>query len=118
MKYLLSKGKGRTQVSLQANPLGPDLVVCIFNKNGHVGAVAIGEYDSTHKRASVSIITRLGHKDDLIAQKAAYEISKATQKAVCTVVGIHLTKITREEIDQFMVNANQLVEELLDVLRH
>ena len=46
----------------------------IYNKNAHVGAVAIGEYDNEDERASVSMITRLRHKDDAIAQKAAYLI--------------------------------------------
>jgi hypothetical protein len=116
VEYLFTAGTGRTRVSLQASNAGLDLVVRIYNKNAHIGAVAVGEYDLEHQRASVSVITRLGHKDDIIARKAAYEISRNTQKTVCTIVGIHLTDITEEEIDLFILNTGSLVDKLLNVL--
>ena len=114
MDNLLSKGKGRTCVNLQMVSMGSDLIVRIYNNNAHIGAVAIGEYDSDHKRASVSVVTRLGHKDDAVAQKAAYEISKTTRKTVCVIAGIHLDQITSEEIDQLTANSDLLISELLN----
>ena len=66
-KYESTKGEGRTKVNLLAYNMGNDLVVSIYNKNAHIGAVAVGEYDHQEKRASVSVITRMGHKDDAIA---------------------------------------------------
>ena len=41
----LSKGQGRTKVNLSAYNMGTDLIVCIYNENAHIGAVAVGEYD-------------------------------------------------------------------------
>jgi hypothetical protein len=117
LNYSFNIGKGRTRVSLQVYGMGPDLVVRIYNKNAHIGAVAIGEYDSEQERVSVSVITRLGHKEDIIAQKAAYEICKTTQKSACVIAGIHLTDITKEEIDQIIINTSQSVDDLLSVLR-
>jgi precorrin-6B methylase 1 len=114
----LSEGEGRTQVTLHSYYLGNDLVVCIFNDNAHLGAVAVGEYDHESNRASVSLITRLGHKDDSIAQKAAYLISKSTKRPVCVVAGVHLDKITEEEIAQILANSNKLVERLCSTLRY
>jgi hypothetical protein len=90
MEYNLSRGEGRSQVSLNAVTFGSDLLVQIFNVNAHIGAVAIGEFDFKNVRASVSVITRLGHKDDAMAQKAAYLICKSTRKTVCVVAGVHL----------------------------
>jgi gallate decarboxylase subunit D len=113
MEYLSEKGHGRTQVSLQATDMGPDLLVRVFNSRAHVGAVAIGEWDAEHQRASVSVLTRLGHKDDAIAQKAAYSISKNTRKAVCVVAGVHLDNISSDEIQQVLENANELIWDLL-----
>lgn len=110
-KYTLAKGAGRTKVNLSAYNMGGDLVVCIYNKNAHIGAVAVGEYAHKEKRASVSVITRLGHKDDAVAQKAAYLISRATKKPVCVIAGIHLGKITTKEIDEILENASTLVDE-------
>lgn len=112
-RYELTKGQGRTRVSLWAYQTGNDLVVCIYNENAHIGAVAVGEYDHEELRASTSVVTRRGHKDDVIAQKAAHSISKHTRRPVCVIAGIHLDNITREEIDQTIENASGLVDEFL-----
>ena len=61
-KYESTRGEGRTKVSLLAYRMASDLVLCIYNENAHIGAVAVGEYDHNEKRASTSVITRLGHK--------------------------------------------------------
>ena len=112
-KYELTRGKGRTRVNLVASDMGDDLIVSIHNENAHIGAVAIGEYDHEEGRASVSVITRLGHKDDAIAQKAAYLISKSTKRPVCVIAGVHLDDITREEIDKILENSTEAVEEFI-----
>jgi len=109
-RYRLNRGSGRTKVSLLADSFGSDLVVFVYNENAHIGAVAVGEYDHVHERASVSLITRLGHKDDAIAQRAAYLISKSSHKPVCVIAGVHLDDITAEEIQKLVENANLLAE--------
>lgn len=86
-KYELTTGEDRTKVSLLACHMGSDLIVRIYNENAHIGAVAVGEYDHKENRASVSVITRLGHKDDAVAQKAAYLISKSVKRPVCVIGG-------------------------------
>jgi hypothetical protein len=111
--YEITKGKGRTQVSLSAHYMGSDLIICIYNQNAHIGAVAVGEYDRKTRRTSTSVITRLGHKDDAIAQKAAYLISKATSKPVCLIAGIHLDNITDAEITELLDSVNSLVDEFI-----
>ena len=112
----LTRGKGRTMVGLSAQNMGEDLVVCIFNEIAHIGAVAIGEYDHKEKRASTSVITRLGHKDDAIAQKAAYLISRQTKMPICVIAGIHLDDITGEEISRLLENADLLVNDFLNLM--
>ncbi len=110
----LTKGEGRTRVNLLASEIGDDgLVIFIYNHNAHIGAVAVGEYDFEHQRASVSVLTRLGHKDDTIAQQAAYSIIKSTKKTVCVIAGIHLENITQEEIGKILENAVSVVEEFI-----
>jgi len=115
--YELTKGEGRTRVNLLASDMGNDLVVSIYNENAHVGAVAVGEYDHEHQRASVSVITRLGHKDDAIAQKAAHLITKSIGKPVCVIAGIHLDNITQEEVDKISENSMSAVEEFINSRR-
>lgn len=109
----LTIGEGRTKVNLRAHYLGEDLVIFIYNENAHIGAIAVGEYDPKEKRASTSVITRLGHKDDIIAQRAAYSLSKFTQKPVCVIAGIHVDNIAEEEINQILDNSNSLVAEFI-----
>ena len=111
--YESSKGAGRTEISLSAYHLGDDIVVFIYNSNAHLGAVAVGEYDSGHKRTSTSVVTRLGHKDDTIAQKAACLISKACQRPACVVAGIHIDNISEEEINIILENVRLAVEEFI-----
>lgn len=117
MKSKLTVGKGRTKVSLTANRLGDDLVVFICNEQAHIGAVAMGEYDHEHERASVSVLTRLGHKDDVIAQRAAYLISKFFRASVCVIAGVHLDNITGEEIKALVENASVAVEHFTNSIK-
>jgi hypothetical protein len=113
MEDIISRGENRLRVSLQATAIGKDWLVSIFNENAHIGAVAVGEYDINTRRTSVSVITRLGHKDDAIAQRAAYLISKSTGKTICVTAGVHLDNITQSEIDQLTENALGAVEDFL-----
>ena len=110
---VLTKGEGRTKLHLSAQSLGGDLIVFIYNENAHVGAVAVGEYAHQEGRTSTSVITRLGHKDDAIAQKAAYLISKHTERPCCVIAGVHLDDITEDEIQKLLRNADSLVEDFL-----
>jgi len=111
----LNIGQGRTRVVLTSVEMGDDLVVLIKNEMAHVGAIAVGEYDFEHGRASVSVITRLGHKDDAIAHEAAYEISRNLRKTVCVIAGVHLDNITAEEIREILSNAGSIVKEFISM---
>jgi gallate decarboxylase subunit D len=108
----LTRGEGRTRVCLDAQYLGPDMVVYLFNEGAHIGAVAIGEYAAEYDRVSVSILTRVGHKDDIIAQRAAHAISHFTHRPVCVVAGVHLDNIDGAEIEQLVDNSAKIVEDL------
>jgi gallate decarboxylase subunit D len=116
MDFKLIRGEGRDRVSLEAVSMGCDLIVRLYNENPHIGAVAVGEYSVEHNRVSVSVITRLGHKDDIIAQKAAYTISHATRQPVCVVTGVHLDDISIDEINRLVENASLVVQDLIQKL--
>ena len=115
-KYKLSQGEGRTRVDLSMEYIGQDPVVLIHNENAHIGAVAVGEYDHVEDRASASVITRAGHKDDAIAQKAAYLITRHTRKPSCVIAGVHIKDITETEIRAVLDNSELLVAQLLHIL--
>lgn len=111
----LTKGEGRARVNVIVDSMGSDLVVRIYNQGAHVGAVAIGDYDHEHERASVSVITRLGHKDDALAGEAAYLLSKSIRRPVCVIAGVHVDDITGEEIDEILANTKVAVSEIANV---
>lgn len=115
VEYELTRGEGRARVTVTVNSMGSDLVVRIYNQNAHIGAVAIGDYDYEHERASVSVITRLGHKDDALAGEVAYLLSKSIRRPVCVVAGVHLDDITGEEIDEILSNTKIAVNEVISV---
>lgn len=112
----LTFGEGRAEVKLMARYPGNEPVIYIHNHNAHVGAVALGEFDSKSQRVSVSVITKLGHKDDTIARAAAYRICKDIKRTVCVVAGVHLDNITQDEIEKILSNAINLVDEFLSKL--
>jgi hypothetical protein len=115
VEYELTEGEGRTRVNVTVSSMGSDLVVRIFNQDAHIGAVAIGDYDYEHKRASVSVVTRLGHKDDALARAAAYLLSKSIKRPVCAIAGVHLDNITKEEIDNILSNTKTAISEIINL---
>lgn len=115
IEYELTEGEGRARVNVTVDSMGSDLVVRIHNRGAHIGAVAVGDYDYAHERASVSVITGLGHKDDDIAREAAYLLSKSIKRPVCVIAGVHLENITKEEIDKILFNTKVAVNEIVDV---
>jgi hypothetical protein len=115
VEYELTEGKGRARVTVTVNSMCSDLVVRIYNQDAHIGAVAVGDYDYEHERVSVSVITRLGHKDDALAGEAAYLLSKAVRRPVCVIAGVHLDNITAEEIDKILANTKIVIREIISV---
>ena len=115
---VLTEGAGRTKVTLSAQSMGKDLVVYLFNEHAHLGAVAVADYSPAEDRASTSVITRLGHKEDSIACSAAHKLCKRLKEPVCAIAGIHLEEITKEEIAQIVQNCDTLVNRFALQLRH
>ena len=108
----LNTGRGRTKVCLSAQWIGNDLIVCLFNGQGHLGAVAVADFCHAENRASTSVITRLGHKEDTVACNAAHTLCRKFKKPVCAIAGIHVDDITEEEIAEILHNCGVLVEKL------
>ena len=106
---LFHEGEGRTQVSMSVNRIGEDLIVCFFNEAGHIGATAVAEYCEKENRATVSVITRPGHREDALASDAARRICKAVRRPVCVIAGIHLDDITKDEIAEILENCENLI---------
>ncbi len=111
--YELTRGEGRSKLSFSAQYLGDGLVAYVYNENAHIGAVALSEYDYKEERVSTSVITRLGHKEDVIAQRAAYLLSKNTKRPTCVIAGVHINSITEEEIKSVIETVDSMVKDFL-----
>jgi hypothetical protein len=110
---VVRRGKGRTRITVSVKLMGKDLILCIYNEEAHIGAAALADYDHKEARASTSLITRLGHKDDVLAYATAHKVCRHTKKPVCVVAGIHVDNITEAEITQIVKNTNILIDTLL-----
>ena len=106
---LFYEGDGRTRVGISIQRIGKDLIVCLFNEAGHIGATAVADFSEKENRASVSVITRSGHKEDKLASDAARRLCKAVRRPVCVIAGIHLDNITEEEIAEILANCEKLL---------
>ena len=106
---LFHEGAGRTRVGMSVNRIGKDLIVCLFNEAGHIGAAAVADYCEKENRASVSVITRPGHMEDAAASDAARRLCKAVRRPVCVIAGIHLDDITKDEIAEILANCEKLI---------
>jgi hypothetical protein len=108
---VLHAGAGRTRVGLSIGHIGEDLVITLSGGAGHIGAVAVADYRDGDGRVSVSVLTRLGHKEDAVATSVARKLCKVVKRPVCAIVGIHLDDITDGEITQILENCEKLVED-------
>lgn len=110
LEWHLEVGEGRLKVSLAAGRMGTGIVVFLDNAACHIGAVAVSEFDHKEGRASTSVITLLGHKDDAVAYEAAREICRRLRIPVCVVAGVHLDDIKLEEIKGIVDSARGAVK--------
>lgn len=80
--------------------MGKDLVIHVYNENGHIGSIVTGEPYIKENQTHVTFNTwnQLGHKDDIVA---TMYVKAAVMKYHCVVsciCGIHLDHITPLEM--------------------
>ncbi len=114
LEWRLEAGEGRTRVKLTGGRMGKGLVLFLFNEAAHIGAVAVSEFDHKENRASTSVISLLGHKDDALAYKAAHEVCRALKAPTSVLAGVHLDDIKLPEIKAIEANAGKAVAKFLD----
>jgi hypothetical protein len=110
----LGYGEGRTKLSLAANRVGEDYVIYILGEGEHIGAIGIGVYDDIGGRTSSSVITIAGHRDDRIAKREAERVSRHTKHVTVLVAGVHLDRITEDEISTIIKNSERLIDMFLE----
>ncbi len=112
----IKQNVGRAELVLDQKQIGNDHVITLTGGEEHVGAVAVGLFDEKSARASASVITLPGHRDEVIALDGARRVSAVTKAATVFIVGIHLDNITKDEIDKIIVVSKQMTDKFIDSL--
>ncbi|WP_370575103.1 hypothetical protein [Methanomethylovorans sp.] len=108
---------GRVQLLLKGESVGKDMFFVLSGGREHIGAVAMGIYDRESHRASASVTSAPGHREDEIALRGARKISSATQSTTVFMVGIHVDNITVDEIQTIVKASEAMIDELIEIIR-
>ena len=100
-----SEQYGRIAIEFTAVPMGNDLCVVIAGGEiPHLGATAVAQArpsleDKTKLSATTSVITLLGHKEDVVATRVAHALAARLNKNVAVCCGIHVDDIRPDELE-------------------
>lgn len=95
-----------------------DLLVAVEGGRSHIGAVGLSLPRPSlsfpgQKRASKSIFTVFGHRDDEIVNEMSDLIVAATGRAVVVVAGAHFPDLKTGEIAQLQQEWHELAQQIV-----
>lgn len=112
--------KGRIKVNLKAFTIGEDLCVILSGGDSpHIGCVTLSIprpslSDLNNNSATTSVMNLIGHKDDEAAKYVSHILSSKLNKNVVVTCGIHVDKITSEEIKDVISLLKKLTDMLIE----
>lgn len=118
-----SETNGRIKIELFCIPMGEDLCIVICGGEiPHLGAMAVAQVrpslsDPRRLSSSTSVITLLGHKEDVLAKEVADKVCTQLNKNVITCCGIHLKNATCDEIKLVTDMVEKLTQYLIARLK-
>lgn len=112
--FQLVRKVSRIEIILEAKKIGDDYLLTLTGGCEHVGAVAVGLYDEKSQRASSSVLTLPGHREEQLALQGARQISRATKKTTVFVAGIHKENISPGEIKEIVSTAEEMIQNFID----
>ena len=107
--FRIMRKVGRIEITLEAKRIGDDYLLTLTGGMEHVGAVGVGYFDEESQRASSSVLTMPGHREEQIALHGAMQVSRATRKTTIFVAGIHQDNISPEEIKDVVSTAEEMI---------
>jgi hypothetical protein len=116
----ISIGEGRFKLEASARPLGPDLLVAVWGgTHPHIGAVALALPrpslgDKKKTSATSSVLTLLGHKEDVTAKTVSEALAAALKRNVVVTVGIHWDNLKPEEIELILRLTDRLTKKIIE----
>ncbi len=112
IKRTIRKG----ELILEARVTGEDISLTLTGGEAHIGAIAMGTYDDKSSRASSSVLTAPGHRDDVIALKGARMVSSHTHTTTAFSVGIHFDRINKEDIEEIISASEEMITHFVEQL--
>ncbi len=109
MLFKLTRKVSRIEITLEVKKLGEDYLLTLTGGEKHAGAVAVGLFDEKSGRASSSVITLPGHREEQLALDSAKRVSRATGKTSVIIAGIHVDNITLEEIKEIVSATEEMI---------
>ena len=109
-------------INCTAIQMGKDFNISIYGGDiEHIGAVALGVprqslKDKNKISSSVSLLTVLGHKEDVIVQRYAKILASKLNSTVVVCCGIHIDNINFEEINDLIDVIDEIINELIEII--
>ncbi|HDJ28094.1 MAG TPA: hypothetical protein ENF28_02445 [Proteobacteria bacterium] len=81
-----------------------DVVVVVTGGYDHIGAIGLAIprpslEDQNCTSATSSILTMLGHKEDVVARYVSEKVAAATNRNVVVIAGIHYDNLAQEDLE-------------------
>lgn len=111
--FRITRKVGGIDITLEAKRVGDDYLLTLTGGREHVGAVGVGHFDEKSHRASSSVLTMPGHREEQLALQGARQVSRATQKTTVFVAGIHQDDISPEEIKDVVSTAETMIADFI-----
>jgi len=111
--FRITRKASRIELILEAKNIGNDYLLTLTGGGEHIGAVAIGLFDEKSQRASSSVITMPGHREEQLALEGARQVSRVTKKTTVFVAGIHQDNINPEEINDIISASGEMVADFI-----
>jgi gallate decarboxylase subunit D len=106
------------RIEAEARRIGDDVLVCIYGGDKpHIGAVAAAEprpslADPAAISATTSVLTYVGHKEDLVARETAETLAAALNTRVVVTAGIHWDDLTAAGIETVVARCREITRRL------
>jgi hypothetical protein len=113
---MLETGSGRTRLRLAWQRWGSDLHVHIGGGQDHIGAAALVGRDPSGE-AYARVLAVPPHKEGEPVLRAAQRLHAAIGGNVCVTGGVHLEKITRDEVARILRNTEEGIEQLVRMIQ-
>ncbi|MDR3331964.1 MAG: hypothetical protein LBT08_04985 [Synergistaceae bacterium] len=118
----LTLSRGAISITFSVEALGDDVCVTVTGgSRPHIGAVALSMARPSltgdgSVSASTSVITMLGHKDDVVAKYVSEQFAKRLNRNAAAVCGIHYDEITPSDIKTVLDLASEGTRQICSML--